>query len=293
MSIYRDTNAAVVFEHPFEGSLTATVYRNGVKLLESTPITSQAGRFTLNLTYRETQFDGELKIVWSGDDGGFPFERVQHVEVCSPIVPISRLRTLFTNTNWGDAELAELEQNIRLVIQAHTGQSFGFEVGSKYVTGTGEKKISLPQRLNRLYTVTGGPVTYFAVSADGWSLNVAWKNYMGIKEMPPEDYVENVTIVSGVIHVPDSYWKKFHRGTTYAIEGEWGYPNVPTDVQEAALLLANDFGSGENLYRDRYLEAIKSGDWNLVFSEGAFRGTGNARADGLLQKYRREGMVII
>lgn len=292
MSVYRDTNATVVFEHPYEEPLTAAVYRNGAKIMQSTPITSNAGRFELDLTYRETQFDGELLIVWTGGDV-FPFERQQYVEVASPIVPLSRLRTLFTNTNYQDADLAELENNIRLVIQAHTGQQFGFEVGSKRVTGTGEKKISLPQRLNRLYSVTGGPVTYFNVSADGWSLNLGWKNYMGIKEMPPEDYIENVTVVSGVIHVPDSYWKKFHRGTTYTIEGEWGYPTVPADVQEAALLLANDFGNGENLYRDRYLEAIKSGDWNLTFSEGAFRGTGNARADGLLQKYRREGMVII
>lgn len=293
MSVYRDTNSVVVFEHPYEEPLTAAVYRNGSKIMESAPITSEGGRFELNLTYRETQFDGELVIVWTGLDEIFPFQRYQYVEVASPIVPISRLRTLFASTNYQDAELAELENNVRLVIQAHTGQKFGFEVGTKSVTGTGEKKISLPQRLNKLYSVTGGPLTYFTVSADGWSLYLGYKNYMGIKEMPPEDYIDNVTVVSGVIHVPDTYWKKFSRGTTYAIEGEWGYPTVPADVQEAALLLANDFGTGENLYRDRYLEAIKSGDWNLTFSEGAFRGTGNARADGLLEKYRRQGMVII
>jgi len=293
MSIYRDTNSDVVFEHPFDGPLTASVYRNEAKIAEFPGIQGDAGRFKVGLTFRETQFDGNLKIIWTGDDSGTPFSRVQHVDVRSPIVPINRLRTLFTNTNWGPVELAELENNIRLVIEAHTGQSFGYELGFKQVTGTGEKRMALPQRLNRLYTVQGGPVTYFTVSADGWYLNLGWKNYMGIKEMPPEDYIENVTVVSGVIYVPDTYWKKFHRGTTYTIEGEWGYPNVPEDVQEAALLLANDFGSGENLYRDRYLEAIKAGDWNLTFNEGAFRGTGNARADGLLEKYRRQGMVII
>ncbi len=293
MSIYRDTDGSVVLEHPFEGALTASVYREGRKLFQSTPISSGGGRFVLPLTYRETQFDGELKVIWAGDDEGFPFERVQDVQVVSPIVAISRLRTLFIDTNRSEQELRELERAARLVIEAHTGQKFGHEVGVKRVVGTGEKRIPLPNRLHKLYTVTDGAASYFNVSTDGWYLYTSWKNYLTIKEMPPEEFISDVTMVSGVIHVPDTYWKKFHRGTSYVIEGEWGYPTVPEDVQEAALLLANDFGNGESLYRDRYLEAIKSGDWNLTFSSGAFRGTGNARADSLLEKYCRQGMVII
>lgn len=292
MSIYRDTNASVVFEHPHPGPLTATVYREGVTLpihIPAAPIPSVGGKFTLELPWQATQYDGALTVVWTATG----FERKQTVTVRSPIVPLSRLRTLFLDTNWGDTELSEIENNARLVIEAHTGQSFGYEVGVKYVTGTGEKKMALPQRLNRLYTVTGGPVTYFSVSADGWYLYTSYKNWLGIKEMPPEEYMPETTLVGGVIHVPDVYWKQFHRGTSYAVEGEWGYPEVPEDVQEAALILANDFGTGENLYRDRYLEAIKAGDWNLTFSQGAYSGTGNARVDNLLDKYRRQGMVII
>lgn len=292
MSIYRDTNATVVFEHPHEGPLTAVVYRDGVVLpvhVAPDPIPSVGGRFTLDLPWTATEFDGRLTVVWTATG----FKREQTVEVRSPIVPISKLRTLFQNTNWNDPDLRELENNVRLVIEAYTGQKFGYEIGTKYVTGTGEKKIALPQHLQKLYTVTGGPPTYFSVSADGWNLYTGYKNWLSIKEMPPEEYMPETTLVGGVIHVPDVYWKQFHQGATYGIEGEWGYSEVPDNVQEAALLLANDFGTGENLYRDRYLEAIKAGDWNLTFTSGAFAGTGNARADGLLREYRRDGMVII
>lgn len=291
MTVYRDTNSEVVFEHPYEGPLTATVYRGTLNLGEFGPFTSgTTGRFALPLTYRETQYDGELKVVWTGGGG---FERTQYVEVISPLVPMSRLRTLFDASNLSNAELAELENNVRLVIEAYTGQKFGYEVGTKYVVGNGEKRIALPIRLAKLSTIVGGPVGYFSVSNDGWSLYIHNKNYLTIKEMPPEEYVDNVQLVGGVIHVPDTYWKKFRVGVEYGITGEWGYSSVPADVQEASLLLANDFGTGENLYRDRYLEAIKAGDWNLTFNQGAYRGTGNARADNLLEKYRRQGMVII
>lgn len=289
MTVYRDTNSDVIFEHPYEGPLTAAVYRGNLLLKTFAPVASQAGRFTAPLTYRETEFDGQLRIVWIGDN----FSRTQYVEVRQPLVSISKLRTLFSASNLGDGELAELENDVRLVIEAYTGQRFSHEIGTKYVVGNGEKRVALPMRLSRLDTIEGGPVGYFTVSNDGWYLYIHNKNYLTIKEMPPEEYVDNVQLVGGVIHVPDTYWKKFRVGVEYGITGEWGYPTIPTDVEEAALLLANDFGTGENLYRDRYLEAIKAGDWNLTFTPGAYRGTGNARADNLLEKYRRQGMVII
>lgn len=294
MSVYRDTDTVVTFEHPFAGPLVATVYRSGIEILESGPLTPEAGRFTLPLTYRETQFDGVLEIVWSGTDAGLPFVRTTSVEVTTPLVSLSDLRTVFRDTNLGDGDLKELEEEVRVFIQSYTGQTFGYEIGSHSVVGNGEKKIALPKRLIKMNTVQGGPAGYFSVANNGWYLYVGNKNYLTIKEMPPEEFVDNgVYMTQGVIHVPDSYWKQFRTGVTYTIDGEWGYYSVPDDVRQAALLLANDFGTGENLYRDRYVEVMKAGDWNMTFGAGAFRGTGNKRADDLLEPYRRQGMVII
>lgn len=298
MSVYRDTNTEVVFEHPFEGPLTAVVYRNGIEILRAVELTPVDGRYTLPLTFRETQFDGTLEVRWTGLDGVIPFERTQYVEVRTPLASLSRMRVLFQDTNWQDVDLAELENNVRLSIEAYTGQKFGYEVGTKFVTGTGEKKISLPMRLAKLNSISGGPAGYFGISGDGYSLYIHNKNLLYTKEAPPEDYADNKVwtgtgLSGGVIYVPDSYWRQFRVGTTYGIDGEWGWTAVPDDVQEAALLLANDYACGDNLYRDRYLEAIKSGDWNLTFNLGAYRGTGNARADALLEKYRRTNMVVI
>lgn len=290
MSVYRDTDKSVTFEHPFPGPLVATVYRNGAKILESGPLTPVAGRFTLPLTYKETQYDGRLDIEWVGADG---FLRTTSEDVVTPIVPLSRMQAVFTDSNWAEGDLSELEEQIRIFIQSYTGQTFGYEVGTYSIVGTGEKKIALPKRLIRMETVTGGPVGYFTVANNGWYLYVDNKNYLTTKEMPPDEFENNTTMTQGVIYVPDAYWRKFRVGVTYEITGEWGYYSVPDDVRQAALLLANDFGTGENMYRDRYLDAMKAGDWNLTFNPGAFRGTGNARADQLLEPYRRQGMVII
>lgn len=297
MNVYRDSNAEVTFEHPFEGPLVASVYRGDVLILESDPITPVEGRYTLELSFRETQFDGPLEIIWEGTDpdavGGL-FARTITANVITPLVPLSRLRTLFTDTNWTDEELMELENTVRTFIESYTGQSYGYRTGVVSVTGTGEKRLALPQRLIRATVVNMGPIAYFTVSTDGWYLYIRNKNYLTTKEAPPEEFMENyVYATRGVIHVPDQYWKQFRVGAVYQIDGEWGYYTVPNEVQEAALLLANDWGCGDNLYRDRYLEAVKYADTNLSFNQGAYRATGNARADQLLEPFRRQNTMVI
>lgn len=298
MMIYRDTDTAVTFSHSFPGPLVATVYRDGLLILTSDSLAPIGGVYSLPLTFRETQYDGILNITWTGVDGSLPFVRTTEVEVVTPLVSLSTLRTLFTETNWTDAELLELEKSVRLGIEAYTKQSFGQETGTKTVTGTGESRISLPSRLETLNTVTGGPVGYFDVSSDGWSLYIHNKNFLTVKEAPPEDFESNTIwtgdgLSGGVIYVPDSYWRMFRLGASYEIDGVWGYSSVPSKVQEAAQILAHDYASPDSLYRDRFLKTMKAGDWSLGYDPGAFRGTGNPRVDALLESYRREKMVII
>lgn len=291
MSVYRDTNANVTFEHPFPGPLTAKVYRGGELILTSGSLMPTAGIYTLGLTWKETQFDGDLEIRWEGGTLEDPFVRTTLVSVITPLVPLSKLQTLFSDTNWTDAELSELEEKTRVFIESYTGQSFGYLSATYAVVGSGEQRLLLPRRLIKFSAISGGIPSYFTLASDGWQLLIRSKNYLEIKEAPPEEFSQAWT--HGVIVVPEVYWRKFRSGAEYLITGEWGYYTVPADVQEAAMLLANDFACGDSIYRDRYLELIKAGDWNMKFSPGAYRGTGNARADQLLDKYRRTGMVII
>jgi hypothetical protein len=83
-------------------------------------------------------------------------------------------------------------------------------------------------------------------------------------------------------------------GTQYTLHAEWGYDAVPDEVQEAAMLLANDYASHEVGYRDRYLQILKIQQDSLTYHNAAFRGTGNARVDLLLGGFRRQnGMIVL
>lgn len=292
MSVYRDTNSNVVFEHPHAGPLTAFVYREGVvePILTATNLTPTSGVYTLPLTWVETASDGKLTITWSDADD---FERSQVVDVVTPLVPLSRLRTLFEGESKGDGDLAELENTVRVFIETYCGQRFGRFVGTRQFVGTGGNKILLDQRLEKITAFSGGWKGAVKASGDGFALIIIPENLLGVKEAPPEEFMNYASGHGGVIRIPDWYIKNFNKGTVYTVTGTWGYENVPDEVQEAAMLLANDFSCNEVLYRDRYLESVKIQQDTIVYHPGAFRGTGNARADMLLGKFRRSGMVII
>jgi hypothetical protein len=284
MSVYRDTNADVVFEHPHPGPLTATVYRDGVSIWSAEDLTpATPGRYVISLTWKETAVDGTLSIVWTGDD----FTRQQEVEVVTPVVSISRLRTIYDDVNKTDAELAELEVSVRTIIEAYTGQKFNYSVGAKQVRTNGGKAI-LDDRLTTLTSVTGPQGYTLRVGNDGFTVySQPDPSALPTREADVYDLADD-----HVIRAPGAKVNRY-QDATYTVTGEWGYVAVPEDVQEAALLLANDYLTGDAGYRDRYLYILKIQQDSFTYHSGAYRGTGNARADLLLAKHRRNTRMVI
>jgi hypothetical protein len=90
----------------------------------------------------------------------------------------------------------------------------------------------------------------------------------------------------GVIHNPNHVsLNTFKDGNIYTVDGNWGWEEVPAAVKEAAKLLVNDYACADAQYRDRYLTSMTAADWRIQFNSGAFKGTGNVRADQLLSDF--------
>jgi hypothetical protein len=132
------------------------------------------------------------------------------------------------------------------------------------------------------------------VIEDGWSLLMNWPEYLDVRQSPPLELLDSAPSQDGTIRIPRRIMRERDKGQPYQITAEWGYDAVPEEVQEAALLLANDYITNDSEYRDRYLEILKIQQDSFTYHPGAFRGTGNARVDLLLGPFRRQnGMVIL
>jgi hypothetical protein len=310
MEIYRDSTGAVTFEHPYAGITQVVVYDDSdllsnpavtplATLTATDGLSQSAGVWTVNLPWTLTQFDRTLRLRWQ-DTVAAPnqFSRDTVVEVVTPIVSPKSIAALpsYINANLGPGDLAEVESKVRGAIQAFTRQNFGYFAGTKAIMGTGQPYLKLPQRLVEFDSLSGVGVNttvQFSISGDGWYLTAPDYSIYEIKEAPPEEYqIFNQQLTDGVVRVPSAY-SSFQGHVSYAVAGKWGYLNVPSPVREAALLLAEDYAAQDVVYRDRYVENISATDWTIDYNPLAYTGTGNARADALLEPYRGNLMEII
>lgn len=281
---------------PETGSLTVFIYENGVQVHEVAVVVAEPEELSFTLPFFLTQNDRELEIRWAfnyvEDAVTYPYSQTTFVEVVRPIIPIAKVREIL-GAGFDDHDVANVEQSVRYIIQAHTGQSFGKFAGAKRVYGRGDNFLRLPDRLLEFNSLNGSTTwaNYASVDNNGWSLSV--KGYYGI---PPvkADYNGINEFTSPVpITVPQRVAPAFAAGAAYDIDGIWGWNYVPAQVEEAASLLIHDYSCADATYRDRFLTSMTAADWRIQFHASAFQDTGNVRANQLLEDYVvKRGWVV-
>lgn len=85
----------------------------------------------------------------------------------------------------------------------------------------------------------------------------------------------------------------FHKNVEWLIEGDWGYDVVPNVVREAALMLMEQYLCNEEVYRERYVTSMASADYRYTMSPAAFRSTGNAVVDYILQDFVWDNIWLV
>lgn len=231
--------------------------------------------FTVEWTIRYTEYGIEHALV----------DEV-HIEVVSPILPMEEIARI---SGWTDPDdIKDLERRVRHAIQTYTGQNFGKFYDRITVTGTGSQKLSLPAPLLRLAT---GSMNV-AVVSNGWALSLATNRSYTIKDAPPDAFLNAYGHMNHMDIVLSSN-AVFHDGREYHIEGLWGYRDIPADVKQAARMLVTDYSCDESLWRDRYIDSVRSGNWRFELNEKAFVGTGNVAVDQILEEYRQFTLAVV
>jgi hypothetical protein len=244
------------------------------------------GRYSVTLNMADTQEEGDLVLHWSFEMGGAQVRKTDYISVVTPYLSMDELRKV-----WDDGtndELREVEAAARHIINSYTGQSFGLRKTTHTIKGTGLTYLPLPERLLSLDGVEGyryGNV--LTVAAGGWYLSAGPAPFV-----PPIkadlDGFNSGSHLEVPIRVPAfmrNTGNTFYLNEQYTVSGTWGWNYVPQEVKEAAKLLVNDYACGDNLYRDRFLTSMTAADWRIQFHDGAFEGTGNVRADQLLNGF--------
>lgn len=264
-----------------------TVTRAGVKVVDNqvaTHVEDGLYKFLLPTstvvagdTIPVTTAEGLLQATWTFSIGTNTLSVSEYYDVVTPYSTWD-----YFTTELGDKitykDYLECERVSRYIINSHCGQEFGQEYTTYVVEGHGTNSLALPRILQTLDSVTwvSNPIPRPGETI-GSSNEFAWEVINGwtIRQQP---YAHDPS-------VNHTHRDRFTRNRSYNVSGMWGYPAVPTEVEEASKILTADFLCKEAKYRDKYLESIKMGDWRIQFAEGAFIGTGNVKADKLLHDF--------
>lgn len=300
MEVYRNEMANIDLSVPvyaIPGSLDVKAY-NGTTLLHTfSAVTAIAGGYRVTLPFSLVVNDSSFSVVWKFNyvEGASTkaYEHRQEVDVVTPIVPLSVLTALLDDVT--AAERYEAEAVVRKIIEVYTGQTFGRFKGTHQVAGNDNTRLALPTPLISFTAMTDGTLDYepsaFVITGSGWFLSQAPGAWWTIKDSPPEEVLDafnNVIYAPGVVKKRDFCWNSI-----YTITGDWGYESVPVPVVQAAKMLIDDYACQDSSYRDRYLESMKAADWRIQFTQAAYDGTGNLKADQLLNPYKLTNLVVI
>lgn len=299
MEIYREQPEDIGFKvPPGTTQATASITRDGVAIGTDQTWTAADGEelssVTVSIPYKAIRYDGKITVSITSVAGEDAFINQYTLDVVTPVISLGAI-TEIAGIGTTPQKAREIERAVRVIIEAYTGQRFGLSLSIESVMGQGEERLQLPKKLiaYRTISVVGMPIRaiQYNLTGDGWFLETINPEWLEIKEAPPEEMWP--VYVNGPIRVPAWYRATFTKNQTYKIDGLWGWESVPTDIEEAARLLANDYACNQAAYRDRYLDIIKTSDWTMQYNARAWEGTGNARADLILGQYKRPFLLIV
>lgn len=221
--------------------------------------------------FKHTKYCGTVTVTITMTLDGEDHEFSQRFEVVEPLFRArdfsdQELLQIDSTIEKAKNKLIELEVLIRHVIEAYTGKSFGPRHGF-------EQAITKDQRTYKLDV----PIIEFKGISDRY---LTHSTTLGLPKFRDDRMGFTFYDVK-----TDVYFLHQKKRDCVLVEGVFGYPSVPADVKQAAMLLVGLWLCDQTLWRNRWLQAVNTTTMSVRFFPSS-HSTGDMQADALLAKYR-------
>jgi len=271
---------------------------------EATRCETDIGVYEVYVPFSITKMTKSLLFVWEYEVDGEPVTKEHKVFVVKPYVDLSQaIYSLGLGADPSDPnyknwdEVAAAERYARKVIENYTGQQFYLYNDTNTVYGSGSDLLPLPYKLYELHELYQNDILLFDIhGVNNWNYDI---------ELTPSGYglkVNRANMLDNTVYtanglVPPSLSNPsngaFYKDSSYIVSGLYGWPQVPDEVELAAIELMKDYFSKDKVWRNKYVKSIKTFDWSFDYNSESSSGTGNLYADQLLSSYVINQMVII
>lgn len=204
-------------------------------------------------------------------------------------------------------ETAVMNERIaRAIIDAITG-GFYYTYDIIDITALGGDYLSVPNRINRInYVYRNNMKVYdrfasasvvqdvYFITSDHAAITIKQEGLYNRSEGKPVDlplaasdsfnlYNDADDPIAALTKVRE--FDLFPSGYDFTITGEFGYPVVPSDIQDATRMLMNDISCNNLSYVNKYITEYRTDQFTVKYSDLAWQGTGNRIVDQILQGY--------
>ena len=273
--------------------------------LSASKLETDEGTYQIVIPFNYCNRNRKFKIVWNYEILGVDASHVYYTDVVTPYANIAEvLDNLNIGTDASDPnyktyqELQMAEKYARKLIEEFTSQTFSLSNETQIVYGLGTDILALPVRIEEIHSLSENDV----VLVDNINESSNWLYTPIISESNFGIRVNRQSIMDSTVYtanglVPPTitdgyYYGAFKQGFRYTVQGKFGWPSVPDNVQEACIVLMQQFFDKDTAWRNKYVKNVSAFDWRFEYSEDAYRGTGNLYADQLLSPYVITAMMV-
>ena len=303
-----------------DGNVTATLYdvtedpaidpainpATPITTLTASAVETDIGTYQIVLPFSYSVRNRKFKIVWSYVVGGSNGTHTTYTEVVTPYANIiEAIEDLQLGSDPSDPnyktyhELQMAEKYARKIIENYCNQSFYLYNDVQIAYGSGSDILPLPFKLNTLHELYGNDILLVdnINEVNNWMFEpLISETGFGLRVDRTSSIDNTVYVANGMIPptINDTGgFGAFGKDVRYRVQGVFGWDTVPDNVEQACIQLMGDYFAKDKVWSNKYVKNIQTFDWQFEYSSDAYRGTGNAYADQLLNAYVVNGMVVI
>ena len=282
------------------------IYDDKSVLFYSYDVTSNGdGEISQELDRYFEKFDAEYVVyVYSLDGDGEPEDTViiDSLTIKRPYVN----PYLLGDTTEEDNDAVYNERIARAIIDNITG-GFYYKDSTIELVGLGGDYLAMPERINRInYVYKNNMKVYdrfvsasvvqdeYIITPDHTAITIRQEGLYNRSQSKPVDlplaasdsfnlYNDSDDPIAALTKVRE--FDLFPQDYDYTVTGEFGYPVVPLDIQEATKMLIEDLRCNRMSYVNKYVSDYRTDQFTIKYNELAWRGTGNRIVDQILQGY--------
>lgn len=255
---------------------------------------SSSGYYNFTLSGSASDYDRKIKVTTTASYSNTSSVTVDFFELNRPFVTLDKIKSYITlSSSVTDTKLLSVERLIRMYIQSEVLDNFYKE--NKIVVSFGEDSdvLYLDKRILSISEIYEEDILIYSASSDAMAANYLSESDVDkytLKAVPSTGSVISVTTPNGVYEHTGvyliTYDGMFAKNTKYTVKGSFGWDYVPSDVEQATLMMIEDQFCKDISIRNKGIQKLQNDSYTIEYMKGFTDGSGNILADHIIQKYK-------